>query len=213
LSLLDEEFDHYAVTPEDALDAARREVKRWRLDQLGQKQAKSEVDPLTSFFVLAWDSFRAPVFPYDEALRLARAVGVDLETQVVGVLGEKAGSDLKLWDSARRAGKSALGAPDGSRAVLDALHHAAHTARTKTLAASKEALEQRGLLAEPAFRQALQLVLEVLPVGHAFSGVALNGDLAAAANDFDALENLRRLALVGQVPEPKQLTLWAEVAA
>lgn len=213
LSLLDEEFDPYAVTPEDALDAARREVKWWRLDQLGQKQSRGELDPLTSFFVLAWDSFRAPVFPYDEALRLARAVGVDLDTQVVGVLGEKAASNLKLWDSARRAGKSALGAPDGSRAMLDALHHAAHAARTKTLAAAKEALEQRDLLAEPAFRQALQLVLEVLPVGRAFSGVALDGDLAAAANDFEALENLRRLALAGQVPEPKQLSLWAEAAA
>ncbi len=66
------------------------------VDQLGQKQVKGELDPLTSFFVLAWDSFRAPVFPYDEALRLARAVGVDLDTQVVGVLGEKAASDLKL---------------------------------------------------------------------------------------------------------------------
>ncbi len=211
-TLLQEEYDPYAVTPEDALDAARREVKRWRLDQLGQKQAKGELDPLTSFFVLAWDSFRAPVFPYDEALRLARAVGVDLDTQVVGVLGEKAGSDLCLWDSARRAAKSALGAPDGSRAMLDALHHAAHAARIKTLAAAKEELDTRGLLAEPAFRQALQLVLEVLPVGRDFSGVALDGDLAAASGDFDALENLRRLALVGQVPEPKQLALWADAA-
>lgn len=211
-TLLQEEYDPYAVTPEDALDAARQEVKRWRLDQLGQKQGRAELDPLTSFFVLAWDSFRAPVFPYDEALRLARAVGVDLDTQVVGVLGEKAGSDLRLWDSARRAAKSALGAPDGSRAMLDALHHAAHAARTKTLAAAKEALDTRGLLTEPAFRQALQLVLEVLPVGRDFSGVALDGDLAAASGDFDALENLRRLALVGQVPEPKQLALWADAA-
>jgi adenine-specific DNA methylase len=211
-SMLEEAYDPYSVTPEDALDAARREVKRWRLDQLGQKQGRAELDPLTSFFVLAWDSFRAPVFPYDEALRLARAVGVDLDTQVVGALGEKAGSDLKLWDSSRRAAKSALGAPDGARAMLDALHHAAHTARTKTLAAAKEVLERRGLLAEPAFRQALQLVLEVLPVGRAFSGVVLDGDLAAASSDFEALENLRRLALSDQVPEPKQLGLWAEAA-
>ena len=29
---MEESFDPYAVTPEDALDAARREVKRWRLD-------------------------------------------------------------------------------------------------------------------------------------------------------------------------------------
>ena len=108
--MFEEEWDPYAVTPEDALDAARREVKRWRLEQLGQRQARADLDPLTSFFVLAWDAFKAPVFPYDEALRLARAVGVDLDTQIVGVAAEKAGSDLKLWDSARRAAKAALGA-------------------------------------------------------------------------------------------------------
>ena len=114
--LFAEEWDPYAVTPEDALEAARREVKRWRLDQLTHLKANEELDPLTSFFVLAWDAFRAPVFPYDEGLRLARAVGVDLDTQVVGVLAEKKCSDLVLWDSARRAAKGALGPMDGSRA-------------------------------------------------------------------------------------------------
>ena len=36
-------------------------------------KSSDELNPLTSFFVLAWDAFKAPVFPYDEALRLARA--------------------------------------------------------------------------------------------------------------------------------------------
>ena len=211
-ALFEEEWDPYAVTPEDALDAARREVKRWRLEALGQKQGRAELDPLTSFFVLAWDSFRAPVFPYDEALRLARAVGVDLDSQVVGVLAEKRGSDLLLWDSGKRAAKASLGAPDGSRAMIDALHHAAHSARTKTLAAAKDALEKRGLLGEASFRLALQLVLEVLPVSRAFSGVTLDGDVGAASNDFEALENLRRLALADDVPAPEQLKLWTEMA-
>ena len=211
-ALFEEEWDPYAVTPEDALDAARREVKRWRLEALGQKQGRTELDSLTSFFVLAWDSFRAPVFPYDEALRLARAVGVDLDSQVVGVLAEKKGSDLLLWDSGKRAAKASLGAPDGSRAMIDALHHAAHAARTKTLAAAKDALEKRGLLGEASFRLALQLVLEVLPVSRAFSGVTLDGDVGAASNDFEALENLRRLALSDDVPAPEQLKLWTETA-
>jgi putative DNA methylase len=211
-ALFEEEWDPYAVTPEDALDAARREVKRWRLQALGQKQGRTELDPLTSFFVLAWDSFRAPVFPYDEALRLARAVGVDLDSQVVGVLAEKKSSDLLLWDSGKRAAKASLGAPDGSRAMIDALHHAAHAARTKTLAAAKDALEKRGLLGEASFGLALQLVLEVLPVSRAFSGVTLDGDVGAASNDFEALENLRRLALSDDVPAPVQLKLWTETA-
>lgn len=208
-SLFADEWDPYEVTPEDALDAARREVKRWRLDQLAGKTAHADLDPLTSFFVLAWDAFKAPQFPYDEALRLARAVGVDLDEQVVGVLAEKKASDLILWDSAKRAAKAALGAPDGARAMIDALHHASNLARSSTLAAAKEGMEQAGVLHEPAFLQALGYVLEVLPVGKDFSGVSLDGDLGSAASDFDALEKLRRLALAAEVPQPKQLELWA----
>ena len=66
--LFPDEWDPYAVSPEDALNAARREVKSWRLEQLTHKRARTELDPRTSWFVLAWDAFQAPVFPYDEAL-------------------------------------------------------------------------------------------------------------------------------------------------
>lgn len=211
--LFAEAWDPYAVTPEDALEAARREVKRWRLDQLTHLKANEELDPLTSFFVLAWDAFHAPVFPYDEGLRLARAVGVDLDTQVVGVLAEKKSSDLLLWDSARRAAKGALGPMDGSRAMIDAVHHAAHLGRTRTLQAAREALAKAHVDHEPAFLAALEAALEVLPVSKAFSGLELDGDAAQAANDFEALENLRRLAFAAQVDEPKQLDLWKEGAA
>ncbi|MEK0082318.1 hypothetical protein U1T56_04095 [Geminicoccaceae bacterium SYSU G07066] len=211
--ILAEEWDPYAVTPEDALDAARREVKRWRLEQLTHLKPNEELDPLTSFFVLAWDAFRAPVFPYDEALRLARAVGVDLDTQVVGVLAEKKGSDLVLWDSARRAAKGALGSPDGSRSMLDAIHHAAHLGRTRNLQVAREMLAKSGVDGEPTFLSALEAVLEVLPVSQAYSGVKLDGDLAAAGSDFEALENLRKLAFADKLDEPEQLDLWREAKA
>jgi phosphatidylserine/phosphatidylglycerophosphate/cardiolipin synthase-like enzyme len=207
--MFEDEWDQYAVTPEDALDAARREVKRWRLEQLTHMKGSDELDPLTSFFVLAWDAFRAPMFPYDEALRLARAVGVDLDTQVVGVLLEKKGSELVMWDSARRAAKGTLGPADGSRGMINALHHAAHFARTRTLQAAREMLAKIGVDKEPMFFSALEAVLEVLPVGKAFSGIDLDGELGAASSDFEALENLRKLAFAKQVEAPKQLELWA----
>ena len=82
-ALFQEETDPYAATPEDALDTARREVKRWRLEQLTHLKADADLDPSTAFFVLAWDAFKAPVFAYDEALRLARAVGIDLDKGVI----------------------------------------------------------------------------------------------------------------------------------
>ena len=45
------------------------------MEQLTSIQRQAELDPLTEWFVLAWEAFQAPRFPYDEALRLARYLG------------------------------------------------------------------------------------------------------------------------------------------
>lgn len=211
--LFEEEWDPYAVTPEDALDAARREVKRWRLDQLTHMKMRAELDPLTSWFVLAWDAFAAPAFPYDEALRLARVCGVNLDTEVVGHLAEKKASDLILWDSATRAAKGMLGVPDGRTAMIDAIHHAAHAARSRTLDAARELLQKHRVDTEPAFLSALEAVLEVLPVGKGYAKLDLPDAAQGAGADFDALESLRRLAFAEQVGEPEQLKLWLDESA
>ncbi|MBY5746153.1 DUF1156 domain-containing protein [Rhizobium leguminosarum] len=212
--LFEEEFDPYAVTPEDALDAARREVKTWRLNQLTHTKGRSDLDATTSWFVLAWDAFKAPVFSYDEGLRLARAVGADLDGQLIGKICEKKGSDIKLWDSATRAAKSGLGPADGSRAMIDAIHHAAHRGRTRTLDAALDLLKDAGIDNDPQFLAALEAVLEVLPPSRNFVGFDVaTGDAKSAADDFDALEKLRRLAFSDRVDEPQQLSLFAEEAA
>src|SRR5690606_11691010 len=122
-SLFGEPTDPYAVTPEDALDAARRQVKQWLLEKLLRAKRQDDLDALTDWFVLAWHAVKAPEFPYDEALRLARVVGLDLDRDVVGRIAEKKGSDLLLWDSIKRTARGALGASDGSQSAIDAIHH------------------------------------------------------------------------------------------
>ena len=206
--LFEEAWDPYAATPEDALDAARREVKRWRLERLTHLKADADLDPATAFFVLAWDAFRAPAFAYDEALRLARAVGIDPDREIVGRLAGKQGSDLVLWDSARRAASGALGPADGSRGMIDALHHAAHAARTRSLAAARDLIDAAETDRSARFFAALEAALEVLPLTGVFTGVALTGDAAAAGSDFEALYNLYRLAWRDEIDEPDQLRLW-----
>ena len=210
LELLEDEWDPYAATPEDALDVARREVKRWILERLTHLRPDADLDPATSFFVLAWHAFRAPAFPYDEALKLARAVGVDLEDGIVGRLANKKGSDLHLWDSARRAAKGTLGPADGSRGMIDAVHRAAHTARTRSLQAARELLAEAQADRDPRFFAALEAVLEVLPVSRAFTGIDVEGEAAAAGDDFEALYNLSRLAYRNEIDEPEQLKLWRD---
>lgn len=205
--LFPEENDPYAVTPEDALDAARREVKAWRLDQLSKSQRQVELDKLTEWFVLAWDAFGAVTFPYDEALRLARVVGLDLERDIVKKLGEKKTDKFTLWDSSTRAAKGGLGSADGSQSMLDSLHHAAHMARTRTVGHAKELIENAGVANEPSFLKALKALLEVLPPSRQFTGVDLPSAAEAAGSDFEALENLRRLAFADTVEKPEQLAL------
>ena len=209
-TLLQEETDPYAATPEDALDTARREVKRWRLEQLTHLKADADLDPPTAFFVLGWDAFKAPVFAYDEALRLARAVGIDLDKGVIGRLAEKKGSNVQLWDSTRRAAKGALGPADGSRGMIDAIHHAANLARIQSLAAARELLANAQIDQDPRFLAALEAVLEILPVSTSFTGIELTGDVAAAGSDFEALYNLVRLAYRDRIDEPAQLKLWRD---
>jgi putative DNA methylase len=86
------EADPYSVSPEGALEAARREVMNWRLQQLARVNRQQHLDPLTEWYVLAWDAFRAPRFPASEALKLARVVGLDFDRQVKDVLCEVKGT-------------------------------------------------------------------------------------------------------------------------
>ena len=210
---LEKEEDPYAATPEDALEVARREVKRWRLEQLTRVEASDDMDARTAFFVLAWDAFKAPRFPYDEALKLARAVGADLDKDVVGRTAAKTGQNLVLWDSGERAAKGALGPADGSKGMIDAIHGAAHLARNRSLDAARERLAELGLHEEPRFLSAVKALLEVLPVSGSFTGFDLPKGLAAAGSDFEALDNLRRLAFSEEIGEPEQLKLWRDEEA
>ena len=162
------------------------------------------------WFVLAWDAFRARQFPYDEALRLARVAGLDLDREIVGRVAVKKTSDVILLDSSARAARGALGPADGSRAMIDALHHAARTARTRTVEAARELLSKTGADAEPAFLKALEAVLEVLPPSSAFTGFDPGSAVLPAASDFEALEKLRLLAFTEQVRRPRQLELWED---
>jgi putative DNA methylase len=202
-----EGFDPYAVRPEDALDAARREVKRWRMDQLASVKRKHHLDPLTEWYVLAWDAFRAPRFPVDEALKLARVVGMDFDRQVKNVACEVKSSDVILWDSMARKAKGKLG-PMGETCMLDTLQQAASIVREHNTGAAKKALEHNGLIDDATLLTALEALLNVLPAAPSSGkSTKLDAHLAGAASDWEALEKLRRLAFAERVPEPKRQML------
>ena len=196
---LTEVADPYAVTPEDVLMTARSAVKDWAMRQILQAQRRAQMDPLLEWYVLAWSTFKAPQFPYDEAMNLARVVGLELDKDIVGVVAEKKQSDIVLWDSETRAARAALGPASGANSMLDALHQAIRTAHAKTLQAAADQIRGYGLDKEPAFLDGLKALLEVLPVSRTFSGYEPGKALEPAARDFETLENLRRLAFSKEV--------------
>jgi adenine-specific DNA methylase len=203
--LEDEEWDPYAVRPEDALMAARSAVKQWRLEQLSSVPRKSQIDPVTEWFVLAWDAFKSPQFPADEALKLARVVGVNFDEKLRGKVLEVKGGDVIVWDSAMRAKKGSLGSMT-SGVMVDALHHAAHAARDKNLDVAKAIIERGELDKSAAWLKALEYVLNVLPTPRMVSSSA-SGPIAGAAKDAEVLEKLRRLMFAKEVPPSKEWML------
>jgi hypothetical protein len=190
-------WDPYTVRPEDALDAARREVKRWRMEHLASVKRQHHLDPLTEWYLLAWDAFRAPRFPADEALKLARVVGLDFDQDVKNRVCEVKSSDVVLWDSKTRRDKGKLGIAN-AEVMLDALQQAAVAGRDGNTGAAKKVIKEAGLLNDATFLTALEAALNVLP--------------PVGGTDFEALEKLRKLAFVDVIPEPEQMLLFVEAA-
>jgi adenine-specific DNA methylase len=62
------------VRPEEAFAEARRAIANYRFRKLAQTDTAG-FDPLTTWYMLAWDAFRAREFPFDDARQLALAVG------------------------------------------------------------------------------------------------------------------------------------------
>ena len=198
-----EEFDPYAVRPEDALEAARREVKQWRMEQLATVKRQHHLDALTEWYVLAWDAFRAPRFPADEALKLARVVGLDFDKDVKKQVCEVKGDDVILWDSVTRHRNGTL-RHVSEECMLDTLHWAAKTGREQNTGAARNLIEEAHLIGDPTLLTALEALLNVLPPGITSAGKKKpDANLAGAASDFEALERLRKLAFAETVPGPK----------
>jgi hypothetical protein len=152
---------------------------------------------------LAWDAFRAPRFPADEALKLARVVGLDFDQDVKKRVCEVKGDDVILWDSITRHRNGSLGHVS-EECMLDTLHWAAKVGREQNTGAARHLLEDAHLIGDPTLLTALEALLNVLPPGIPSTGRKKpDANLVGAANDFEALERLRKLAFSETVPAPK----------
>jgi adenine-specific DNA methylase len=159
------------LRPEEALDAARGEVVRLRRQRLIGRTA--QLDALTDFVLIAWDTFKAAEFPFDEARRLALAVGgLEMDELVKArVLEKKSGTVVLLPPSKRvRRRAEADAALPGVRVdatlfpfTLDAIHTVMHIAAVDGFPAAKAMIDRAGLATDGRFLAALQGLVNAIP--------------------------------------------------
>lgn len=153
------------LRPEVALDLAREEVVGLRKQGLLLGR-QVQFDPYTDWYLMAWDAFRAESFPADEARKLAIALGLDLESEVISGkrLVTKKGSDVVLLQPGRRRGDGRVD-PDGE--TFDTWIDAAHTAmllyKEDGAAAARAFLDRLDFLEDGTFKALLQALINAIP--------------------------------------------------
>ena len=153
------------LRPEEALDIAREELVEARRRAIVGREVN--FDPPTDFWLIAWELFQAEEFPYDEARRLALAVGgQDPESlAAVGILTKKAGT-VVLQAPAGRRRRILRPVQDGefeSLYLVDILHGVLVTADLDGLAAAKTLMDRHGLTTESRFLALVQGAVNAIP--------------------------------------------------
>lgn len=157
------------LRPEEALTVARTEVLRQeRLRLVGRD---IEFDPLTDFTLLAWSTFAAREFPYDEARKLALSISdLDLHDVEAAKLVTSSQGTVSLTEPRlrlRRETDAHLPGIDRSRTTIDVWADAVHTTAYITAedgsGAAKRWLDERDLTENSNFIACLRAFVHALP--------------------------------------------------
>ena len=157
------------VRPEEAFTEARKAVANYRFRKLAQIDTAG-FDPLTIWYLLAWDAFRAREFPFDDARQLALAIGGFNISELKGamkLLEVKSGT-CKLLTPAQRAQKRAFSTnPDdfSLTSLIDALHATiAIYQEEQTIEPVRRFLRATELINNDLFMRAWEVTLKVIPL-------------------------------------------------
>jgi putative DNA methylase len=152
------------LRPETALDLAREEVIRLRREGLLAGKA-IEFDPVTDWYLMAWDAFKAEQFPFDEARKLAIALGLELDylRQTKKMIAKK-GQYVVLQQPIQRR-KRGMVDPDAAvfEHWIDALHTAMLTYAEDGAGACDVFLMNTGLKRDTTFKAGLQALINAIP--------------------------------------------------
>jgi putative DNA methylase len=156
------------VRPEVAFAEARKAIARYRFRKLVETDTDG-FDPLTQWYLLAWDAFKAREFPFDEARQLALAIG--------GFSVEKLVKEYKIIDA--KSGNCTILTPQqrfkkkvittdiknySANTLIDALHSVILVyEEEKTLEKVHQFMQKTGLVANSLFMKTIEVAFKVLP--------------------------------------------------
>ncbi len=151
------------LRPEEALDLARSEVAALRLKGLALGRPV-EFDPITDWYLLAWDAFPAEQFPYDEARKLAFAAGIDIDKDLRRRrMVIKRGAAVVLQSPKARRVKHADPETDTFECLIDSAHAVMNAWREDGINGAEAFLKRTRLGSDPRFESLLQALLNAIP--------------------------------------------------
>ncbi|MES1024896.1 DUF1156 domain-containing protein [Gloeocapsa sp. BRSZ] len=156
------------VRPEEAFAEARKAIANYRFRKLVHSDTAG-FDPLTQWYILAWDAFRAREFPFDEARQLALAVGgfnvADL-AKTYKLLDSTSGI-CKLLTPQQRFKKRAFSLTDSefsARNLVDGLHAIITLyLEEQSIEPVRRFMKATGLVSNDLFMRAFEVALKVIP--------------------------------------------------
>ncbi|MEB3883424.1 DUF1156 domain-containing protein [Lyngbya sp. CCY1209] len=156
------------VRPEEAFAEARKAIANYRFRHLVQSETAG-FDPLSQWYLLAWDAFGAREFPFDEARQLALAIGGFNVSDLARThkLLDSASGTCKLLTPRQRLKKRAFSLNDqefSGRYLVDGLHAIlALYEEEQNLQLVRRFLQNTGLVTNDLFMKTLEVAFKVIP--------------------------------------------------
>ncbi|WP_338022534.1 hypothetical protein [Argonema antarcticum] len=156
------------VRPEVAFAEARKAIAAYRFRKLAQTDTAG-FDPLTQWYLLAWDAFRAREFPFDEATQLALAIGGFNVSDLAKTykLLDSASGTCKFLTPQQRFKKRAFSINEqefSARYLVDGLHAIiAIYLEEESIQPVRRFMKATGLVSNDMFMRTIEVALKVIP--------------------------------------------------
>ncbi|MDA8372909.1 MAG: DUF1156 domain-containing protein [Actinomycetota bacterium] len=206
---VDEQGNANLIGVDEVINIAAEEVTRIQRQRLFK--GDNTFDPVTDFVLLAWQTFRSRVVPFDDARKLAFSLGqLNLETLEAEKIISVAKGEVTLLEPAKRIAAGShrqlrLDGVDPNAPLIDALHAAMVLFDSDGMAVAKDFLESTGLAQNQAFRAVAQAALDAMPRAKTAKGTYQLPEVGALTEIGHSLDLEVPADPVFVLPKPKSV--------